>query len=158
MPERIVINTGPLIALARIEALEPVGRLPFEFLCPQEVRDELDQGSEVGHLRVEPSWLSVVSLSEPPSPITLAVLDLGEAAVIHLALERKIPRVCIDEWKGRRAAVAAGLRVSGALGLLARAKTEGLIPALRPLVEKASEMGIRYHPDLIRQVLSAVGE
>ena len=158
MAERIVVNTGPLIALARIEALDVVGRLPFEVICPQEVRDELDQGAEIGHPHVNPSWLAVVSLRERPSPLSLSALDLGEAAVIQLALEQGIERVCIDEWKGRRAALAAGLQVTGALGLLGRAKLLGLLPALRPLIERAIERGIRYHPELVRQVLTAVGE
>jgi hypothetical protein len=38
------------------------------------------------------------------------------------------------------------------------AKLLGLLPALRPLIERAVERGIRYHPELVRQVLSAVGE
>jgi hypothetical protein len=33
MPERIVINTGPLIALFQMGALDIVGRLPFHFLA-----------------------------------------------------------------------------------------------------------------------------
>jgi len=147
-----------LIALARIEALDIVGRLPFEFVCPQEVRDEIDRGSEAGHPRIEPAWLGVASLRERPSPMALSALDLGEAAVIQLALEQGIERVCIDEWKGRRAALAAGLHVTGVLGLLGRAKMLGLLPALRPLVKQAVERGIRYHPKLVRQVLTAVGE
>jgi hypothetical protein len=38
MAEQVVINTGPLIALSRIEALELVGQLPYQFFCPEEVR------------------------------------------------------------------------------------------------------------------------
>lgn len=158
MAERIVVNTGPLIALARIEALDVAGRLPYRFICPQEVRDELNRGLELGHPSIEPSWLGVASLRERPSPLALSALDLGETAVIQLALEQGIGRVCIDEWKGRRAALAAGLQVTGVLGLLGRAKVLGLVPALRPLIERAVEEGIRYHPELVRQVLSAVGE
>ncbi len=158
MAERIVINTGPLIALARIEILDVIGRLPIEFCCPQEVRDELDQGVETGLQPVNPVWLRVVPLRAPLSPLALSSLDLGEAAVIQLALESGVSRVCIDEWKGRRAALATGLQVTGALGLLGRAKLLGLIPSLRPLIERAVDEGIRYHPDLVRQVLLAVDE
>jgi predicted nucleic acid-binding protein len=43
--ERIVVNTGPLITLSRIDCLDVVGRLPFEFLCPEQVRKELDEGA-----------------------------------------------------------------------------------------------------------------
>lgn len=157
-PERIVINTGPLIAFARVGVLEVIGQLPYEFLTPQEVRYELDQGAKAGHPRIEPSWLRVERLQEAVSPIATSALDLGEAAVIQLALDRKIDLVCIDEWKGRRVALATGLRVTGALGLLGKAKLLGLVPSLRLLVDRAVSQGIRYHPEIVRQTLEAVGE
>jgi hypothetical protein len=49
MAERIVINTGPLIALARMDALDVPGQLPYEFICPNEVRAELDEGASFGY-------------------------------------------------------------------------------------------------------------
>lgn len=158
MNEPIVVNTGPLITLERIEALDVAGRLPFSFLCPQEVREELDQGVAAGHPEVRPLWLRVERLRLPLSPMSLTALDRGEAAVIQLALEKQIPWVCIDEWKGRRAALAAGLQVTGVLGLLGKAKRLGLLPAIRPLIELARERGIRYHPEIVRQILTAAGE
>lgn len=155
MAERIVVNTGPLIALSRIGCLDLIGQLPYEFLSPEEVRRELDEGHAIGHPRIAPEWLHHLTLA---TPLRLTGLDLGETAVIQLALELGVPTVAIDEWKGRRAALASGLRVTGALGLLGRAKAHGLIPELKPLIEKAVEVGIRYHPVLIRAVLEAAGE
>ena len=37
--ERLVVNTGPLIALGRVEALEIISRLPLRFLAPTQVAD-----------------------------------------------------------------------------------------------------------------------
>lgn len=91
-------------------------------------------------------------------PLALSALDTGEAAVIQLALEQQIPLVCIDEWKGRRVALAVGLRVMGTLGLLGRAKTLGIVEAVKPFVERALRNGIRYHPELVRKVLESIGE
>lgn len=102
MAERLVINTGPLIAFDRIGCLDLIGKLPYRFLCPSQVRSELDQGEEKGHTRIAPAWLSVRDLERPLSPVTLASLDAGEAAVIQLARELGMPLVVIDEWKGRR--------------------------------------------------------
>ena len=158
MAERIVINTGPLIALARMDALDLPGQLPYEFICPSEVRGELDEGARLGYQTISPPWLTVISVSAAPSAVSIAALDKGEAAVIQLALEQGLSRVSIDEVKGRRIATALGLSVVGSLGLVARAKTLGIIPAMRPLVEKAMREGIHYHTDLIERVLSAVGE
>ena len=78
--------------------------------------------------------------------------------MILLALEQRIPLACIDEWKGRRMALATGLKVTGALGLLGKAKIQGIIPAVSPFIERALRHGIRYHPALVRQVLEALGE
>ncbi len=158
MAERLVINTGPLIALARMDALDTIGHLPFEFICPAEVRDELDEGAAQGYPLIAPPWLTVVPLSSPLSPLSVAALDKGESAVIQLAIEQGWLRVSIDELQGRRIAAALGVRVVGSLGLIARAKTLGIIQAVRPLIEKAMREGIHYHPQLVSQVLTAAGE
>jgi predicted nucleic acid-binding protein len=90
--------------------------------------------------------------------VSQAALDLGEAAVIELALDRRIEWVCIDDWKGRRTALALGLQVTGTLGLLGRAKRDGLIPAVRPWVEKLTRAGAWYDPELVRRFLVALDE
>ena len=73
MAERIVTNTSPLLAFARMQAFEFIGKLPFEFLCPNEVKAEI------------PDWLKIVNLQSSLSPVAVAALDVGEAAVIRLA-------------------------------------------------------------------------
>lgn len=158
MKEQIIINASPLIAFARMGALDIIGQLPFDFICPQQVKDELDEGATRGYVAITPAWLRIESLSSPLSPLILASLDSGEAAVIQLALEQSVARVCLDELKGRRAASAAGLQVIGSLGMIIRAKTLGLISEARPLIEKAMNEGIFYHPDLVQQVLITLGE
>lgn len=85
-------------------------------------------------------------------------MDTGEAAVIQLALEQNIPLVCIDELKGRRAALAVGLNIVGSLGLIGKAKNLGLIPAARPFIEKAKTSGIYYDDQLIETFLKSLGE
>lgn len=156
--DRIVINTGPLIAFARAEVLEVVGQLPYRFLCPREVETELREGEARGHVSVRPSWLQVEDLAQPVNRVVAALVDLGEGAAIQLCLERGITRVCLDERKARRVALAVGLEVTGALGLLARAKVLGLLPSLRPVFERLVQQGLHYDPELIRRVLHGVGE
>jgi hypothetical protein len=63
--ERLVVNTGPLIALHRAKALEVVGQLPVEFLSPHEVQNELFEGVRHGHPSVSPSWIRFVALAKP---------------------------------------------------------------------------------------------
>ncbi len=158
MPESIVINTGPLIILSRIDALQIPADMPLSFICPQEVRQELDEGEQAGYPQISPDWLRVVPIKEPLSRLLSVSLDSGEAAVIQLALERNIRWVCIDEWKGRRAALSAGLLVTGVLGLLSWAKKQSIIPVVKPYIERALAEGVHYDATLVNQILHAVGE
>jgi predicted nucleic acid-binding protein len=112
----------------------------------------------LGHPVIMPAWVEVVAVRGPLAPVSVSTLDEGEAAVIQLAVELGIERVCIDEWRGRRAATTAGLKVTGSLGLLGRAKHLGFVPAVRPWIEKMATAGIHYHPDLLAKFLSAIGE
>ena len=156
--EALVVNAGPLIALARSGALDLVGRLPINYVCPLQVRTELDEGARSGYVDIRVPWLEAVPLATPLDSVARATLDAGEAAVIQLARERNIEWVCIDDRKGRRAALAVGLRVTGSLGLLVRAKIVGLVPAIRPFVERAMSDGVWYDPDLTHRVLTDLGE
>ena len=128
-PERIVINTSPLIALvAALGDLTILTSLYTEVLVPFEVCQEILIGgssnfaiaefTDANWLQKQPNLLNI-------SPLLLNSLDIGEASVIQLALNENIPTVCIDESAGRRIARLSGLSVTGSIGILLRAKQEG---------------------------------
>ncbi len=156
--EIIVINTGPLILLGKIDALDIVGRLPVSFVSPPAVQEELENGIEAGHRKIDPRWLEIRTLRSVVSPLVAISLDRGEAEVIQLALDYGIQDVCLDDLRGRNMAKAIGLQVTGLLGLLARAKLLGIIPRLAPLTEQLLKVGGRYSPVLIQTFLAKFGE
>jgi predicted nucleic acid-binding protein len=157
-PETLVINTGPLISLGRAGALDILTELPIRFVTPTAVVEEIAEGARLGHPIDVPTWVEVISLRSAPSPLVVQSLDAGEAAVISLALERGITTVGIDEWRGRRIAKAAGLEVTGSLGLLGRAKTYGILPELKPWIARLAAGGARFDGLLIKRFLQAFGE
>jgi predicted nucleic acid-binding protein len=132
--------------------VDVLAKLAIEFVSPLEVRDELDEGVRAGHPVIDVAWVKFEPLSTPIGPIALAQLDRGEAAVIQLALDRQIATVAIDERKGRRAAGVAGLHVTGTLGLLGRAKADGVITAVRPYIERMQARSVWFDDDLVRLV------
>ena len=91
-------------------------------------------------------------------PIVALCLAGATAAVIELALRRRIGLVAIDEARGRRAAAAAGLTVTGPLGLLGLAKIRGLIPAVAPHVVAMRASGVYLDDALVNRFLAAVDE
>ena len=154
--EPLVIDAGPLILLAKIDALPLLSELPYRYITPQEVMDELAAGVKVGHPTIDFPPLETVRLAMPVPALVRASLDIGEAAVIQLAQEQGLRRVCLDDLQGRRMAKAAGLKVIGVLGLLGKAKRRGLIPALAPYAERLVAVGARYHPDLVARMIREV--
>jgi predicted nucleic acid-binding protein len=141
-----------------VNSIDEIGRLPYRFIAPAEVAAEIRAGLTQGYPSGIPAWLDVLPLSAPVSSVAAATLDAGEAAVIQLAQEQGVQKVCLDDLKGRRAALAVGLQVVGSLGLLARAKTLGLIPVVRPLLETAHQAGIYYGVNLVEDFLRQIGE
>lgn len=119
MPEtsRIVINTGPTIALVgAIGSLAILENLYEEVIVPYEVTEELlaDNGTRFGAREFRQAG-RLTKLAEPSqlSPYLANSLDRGEAAVIQVALNRNIETVCIDEPAGRRVARLSGVSVTG---------------------------------------------
>lgn len=158
MAESIVINTSPLIAFGRMRFFDIAAQLPFSFVCPTEVATEIAAGQAKGYPVSLPAWLTVLPLAMPLSPLALAALDAGEAAVIQLAIEQNIKTVCIDDLKGRRAASAVRLQVVGSLGLLGKAKTFGLINEVRLFIGQAQSAGIYYDRKLVKMFLQSLDE
>lgn len=156
--DTLVINTGPIVALCLAGATDLVGRLSLTFLAPREVAEEIARGQRLGYRVAMPDWISVTTLAQPVGTLGRSTLDAGEAAVIELALERRIGLVAIDEARGRRAASAAGLTVIGSLGLLGQAKTAGLIANVAPHVAAMRAGGVYLDDALVQRFLVAMDE
>lgn len=159
----LVINTGPIIALvAATGSLGWLASLYRNVWLPHEVDEELSVG---GPISPEPALVraagDVIRLLPPlrglPAFLTHE-LDRGEASVIQTALERDVATVAIDEKAGRRVARLHGLKVTGSLGILVRAKKEGLLAGLDQSIRRMRSQGIWLSEDLIRQALAEVGE
>lgn len=85
-------------------------------------------------------------------------LDLGEASAIALAHEIPNSTLILDDLKGRKAAKLLKMKFTGTLGILARAKSEGLIPSLKPIIDKLLETNFRISAQLIEELLKKYDE
>ena len=156
----IVINTSPLIALVAALGNLQVLNLYTEVLVPFEVCREILDGGMAGFAVKEfqaATWLQKQS-PLTISPFLLNSLDVGEAAVIQLALNRNIQTVCIDEAVGRRVARLNGLSLTGSIGILLRAKREGYSLSMETAIEKMLDRNIRLSKTVIDFALKEAGE
>lgn len=159
---RVIADTSPLIALHRIDHLHLLNQLYKTVWIPPAVRRELLQGSQrVGWatpLR-EARWIRLARLPVPISSRLLRVeLGAGESEALSLALHIKPSLLIIDDVAARRIAQALGLRYTGTLGVLLRAKSAKLIPAVHPLLERLTQHTFRISEALYHDTLSLAGE
>jgi predicted nucleic acid-binding protein len=164
MPETedIVINTGPLLALiAGIGDLSLLERLYKRVLVPFEVCQEIEAGGfssfGVSEFRIT-SFLEKRSNLIEITPFLRNALDLGEASVIQLALDENIQTVCIDETMGRRIARLNGLKLTGSIGVLIRAKQEGFVFSMREAINRMESHCIYLSQKVVDFALKQVNE
>jgi len=158
----IVINTGSIIALvAALGDLTVLRQLYRDVLVPFEVGLEILHGGTTSFAVKEfndATWLTKHNIPQEISPFLGQTLDVGEASVVQLALQSEISTVCIDETVGRRVAKLNGLRLTGSIGILIRAKKEGFPIVMKDAIQRMKSHGIWLSEGVIAFALSQVGE
>ena len=87
-----------------------------------------------------------------------AKLHDGEVEVMMLAQEIKADVVIIDDYAARKTAEYLGLPLTGTLGVLIKAKRNGFIQKVMPIIDKLTMNGIYLSEDLKQQVRNLVDE
>lgn len=158
----VVSNTGPLVALETIGLTRLLPELFGKVSVSSAVRREIESGLEKTGADLflqQTNWLQVMPDAPMPDQWIASTLDVGEATTIALALQQRSNLVIIDERKGRRVAEQIyGLSVLGTLGILARAKSAGLIKTLRPHLSQLQDGGYYLSDQLIEKVCCSYGE
>jgi len=148
-----VFDTGPLIALAKVDQLPLTKAMFREIVVPEAVHRELlaKVGPESRRLDVAmQNFIQIRPLKELPQQVRVATmhLDRGEQQAIALACQEQAVLV-IDEQLGRAAARALNVRVTGVVGLLISAKKAGHLSAVLPLLREMRCGGYWFSDDLI---------
>ena len=106
---------------------------------------------------MEARWLRVEEVTDQAlAQVLQRDLDKGEAEAIVLALQTRAERVLLDEREGRKVAKSLGLKATGVLGILLRARREGRLPSLQKAMDELREragfrIGAGLYADLIRE-------
>lgn len=132
----VASDTSPICNLAIICRLQLLRSQFGELWIPPAVKCELDRlrhGDALKEVQqaFQEGWIKTKPLaSDKVARLLRATLDPGEAEAIALALELQANLILLDERDGRSAAERAGLRVTGVLGVLLRAKKSGQIESI----------------------------
>ena len=151
----VVSDTTAITSLLAIGRADLLRQVFGEVLIPDAVLRELT----VVHPTV-PDFLRVREVMDRNAVRQLAAkLDPGEAEAIVLAEELAADFLLIDETDGREIATQRGLAIIGLVGVLLRAKREGIIPKIAPILEALVTVGEFWVSAQIRnRALADAGE
>ena len=160
----VVSNTSPLSNLAIVGRLALLRDQFGSVLVPSAVRRELIQLQHGAATRLldaafSEGWLQITPLLRPVPGHLGTGLHAGEAEALALAVERRADLTLLDDGDARRRAMEAGLRISGVLGILLRAKRNGQVPLLSEEIRRLrNEARFFIARRLEKELIAASGE
>jgi predicted nucleic acid-binding protein len=142
----IISDTSCFIALSNIGALYLLQALYKQIATTEDIAQEFGEPL--------PDWVEVVAVADKTKQLLLEIqVDKGEASAIALALESESPFLILDDFRARKLASSLKLSYTGTLGVILAAKQRGIIPSIKPLLEKIKQTNFRLSPDLELQAL-----
>ncbi len=85
-------------------------------------------------------------------------IDKCESSAIALALEIPGSTVILDDYKARKIAEQLGIPYTGTIGVIIKAKLKGIIPSVKPFLEKIKKTDFRLSAEIEIQALKEANE
>jgi uncharacterized protein len=161
MPEYVISNTSPLFYLHRLRQLDLLQKLYTRLLVPEAVVDELQAGRDQGEDVPEVTgydWIEVRAVRMPAVVTLITDLGAGEGQVLALALEVPGSLVLLDDRLARAVARMRNIRLTGTAGVLLKAKKEGHISAVAPLLDRLLQLDFRLSDAVKASILKLAQE
>ena len=159
---KVVCNSSPLIHLAKVGKLELLKGYFTEISIPEAVYREcvIDGKDREDAKRIEnAAWIRVVDIKNIDLKKAFnTVLDEGESEAIVLALQESADLILLDDYEARELARTYGLKITGTIGLLIKAKYEGDISSIDEMLKKLRRTGFWLSDDLYTKILRDEGE
>ena len=152
---KVIVNSTPIIALCKAGVLQLLHELYGEVTIPRAVFDEVTRKNDVVKKAVlENPWIHIERVRDGSARrMYKTKLHDGEVEVMMLAQEHGPDHlVVIDDNAARKTAEYLGLRLTGTVGVLIRAKQLGLVDSVMAIVRKMESSGIFLSEELKERV------
>ena len=136
MPKIIISDTSCFIVLTNIGELDLLHKVYGQIITTIDIATEFDEAL--------PDWVEIQNVSDKYRQQLLEMqIDKGESSAIALALETPDCTVILDDYKARKIAERLGINITGTIGVIVKAKLKGVIPSIKPLLEKIKQTDFR---------------
>jgi predicted nucleic acid-binding protein len=147
----IIADTSVLIIFDKINKLDILRDLYHEIFITPEISNEFNKPL--------PDWIKVKSIKDKKYQKFITIqLDNGEASAIALAIEKENATIILDDLKARKYANRLGINVTGTLGVINKAKSEGIIEKIKPIIELLRKTDFRISNNVIQNLLDRNNE
>jgi predicted nucleic acid-binding protein len=151
MPKTIICDTSCFIVLTNIGNLDLLQKVYGQIVTTPEVASEYGESL--------PDWIIIEQAVNIQMQQLLELqLDKGESSAIALALETLECTIILDDLKARKIAERLGLDITGTVGIIIKAKLKGIIPSIKPMIDKIKATDFRVSEDIEKQAMIVAGE
>jgi len=159
MPD-VISNTTPIISLLKLSKLEVLKDLYSTIIIPKAVYEEVQVGINKPYYKDlnQYHWIQIREVADRNALKFFYDLDAGEAEAIVLAKEVNARLIIIDEKLGRYYASLSGLKITGTIGVLIKAKNAGLVKQVKPLLIELTQKEVWISENLINEVCKLTNE
>ena len=151
MHKTIISDTSCFIVLANIDELDLLQKVYGKIITTIEIATEYGKPL--------PDWVEIGKVNDNYKQQLLEMqVDKGEASALALALETPDSTVILDDYRARKVAEKLKINYTGTIGVIIRAKINGILPSIKPLLAKIKQTDFRLTNEVEQQALKEAGE
>jgi len=147
----VIADTSCFILLDKINELDLLRKVFRTIVTTENIAKEFN--------KTLPNWVVVKTVVNKEYLALLQLeVDDGEASAIALAIEESKSLLIIDDNKARKLAAKLNLSFTGTMGVILKAKQEGIIESIKPLIEKIQQTNFRFSHKNYQELLLLANE
>jgi predicted nucleic acid-binding protein len=104
-------------------------------------------------------WVEIKSVTDTYKQQLLELqIDKCKSSAIALALKTPECTVILDDYKARKIASRLGIKYTGTIGVIIKAKLKGIIPSIKPILLKIKQIDFCFSIEIEMQALKEANE
>ena len=151
MPKTIISDTSCFIILTKIGEFDLLREVYGKITTTKEIAEEF--GEDL------PDWIEIKEVKDKSRQQILDMqIDKGESSAIALALEIPESTLVLDDYKARKIAEQLQIPFTGTVGIIVKAKLMGIIPSIKPFLDRIKTTDFRISAEIEIQALKEAKE